>query len=224
MAQFRSAALLRGHVVRWFVPSDAGTRLVEPPALRPDHRKEADDGDRELIVLDKGRIGGGFAKSINALTSREQKENILPSVHREFCHVRIHCLPDIATMSGLRPGDRDVRWNLRSTIKALIMANEYLEAELRGTAGGGPRLRARSAAPEQRRRLIDRTGAQQRSKHGRCHLLCRTAVPSGRCRFAGRRRGGGMPELVCCAAARRDSVESRRAASARSPSAAPAIP
>jgi hypothetical protein len=147
VAQFRSAALLRGHAVRWFVPSDAGTRLVEPPALRPDHRKEADDGDRELIVLDKGRIGGGFAKSINALTSLEQKENILPCPSGNFAMSESTRLPDIDPYE--RACDQAIAMcdgDLRSTIKVLLMANEYLEAELRDLqAAASP---ARSAGPK----------------------------------------------------------------------------
>ena len=47
--------------------------------------------------------------------------------------------------------------NLRSTIKALIMANEYLENELLGIAGGDRLPAACRPDCEQRRRLIDRT-------------------------------------------------------------------
>jgi len=48
--------------------------------------------------------------------------------------------------AGLRCGDRDVDGNLRSTIRVLIMANEYLENELQElqAAGSSDRAPARS--------------------------------------------------------------------------------
>ena len=69
--------------------------------------------------------------------------------------------------------------NLRSTIKALIMANEYLEAELEElqaaiSAGCVPTQTSCAPAaplPEQRNRSDD---------DGRCHLLRCIAIPAGR--------------------------------------------
>ncbi len=81
--------------------------------------------------------------------------------------------------------------NLRSTIKALIMANEYLEAELEElqaaiSAGCVP---APDAGGE-RRRLIGSTSDE------RCHVLRGAAVlPAGRRRLAGRGQRRGMPEF-----------------------------
>ena len=68
--------------------------------------------------------------------------------------------------------------NLRSTIKALIMANEYLETELEelqaaiaaGCVPGHP-SRATATSPDSLNRSDD---------HGRCHLLRCIAIPAGR--------------------------------------------
>ena len=69
--------------------------------------------------------------------------------------------------------------NLRTTIKALIMANEYLEAELEElqaavAAGCAP---ARTSPCGERRRLIE---SNPERTNGRCHLLRRNAIPAGR--------------------------------------------
>jgi len=70
-----------------------------------------------------------------------------PPAVREFCHERTcqiracqlrTCLPvDVSRYE--RACDEAIAMcdgNMRSTIKALIMANEYLEAGIAGTAGG----------------------------------------------------------------------------------------
>ena len=113
--------------------------------------------------------------------------------------------------------------NLRSTIKALIMANEYLETELEElqaaiAAGCVP---AHPHACEQQRRLNSETGATTMAD-----VTYYVALPflQDDDRLAGRGRRRGMPELDHRAAARRDAVADAPAASARSPSAAPAIP
>lgn len=69
--------------------------------------------------------------------------------------------------------------NLRSTIKALIMANEYLEAEARGIAGGNfGRLHSRDVAQQDAEHLQRRVSQRALgADHVRCHLLCRTAFP-----------------------------------------------
>ena len=69
-----------------------------------------------------------------------------PSALSEISHYEQACDQAIAMCDG----------NLRSTIKALIMANEYLEAELEELqAAVAARLRAgRCAARGQQRRLI----------------------------------------------------------------------
>ena len=69
--------------------------------------------------------------------------------------------------------------NLRSTIKALIMANEYLEAELQDLQAATPHTAsrqdaARKAVPPD---LERHTGA---TDHGRCYLLRCVALPAGR--------------------------------------------
>ena len=68
--------------------------------------------------------------------------------------------------------------NLRSTIKALIMANEYLETELEelqaAIAAGCVPARtshARATPPDQ---------SNPERTNGRCHLLRRNAIPAGR--------------------------------------------
>ena len=69
--------------------------------------------------------------------------------------------------------------NLRSTIKALIMANEYLETELEElqaaiSAGCVPGQLSRTATPP------DLERSHRSDHHGRCHLLRRNAIPAGR--------------------------------------------
>ncbi len=66
--------------------------------------------------------------------------------------------------------------NLRSTIKALIMANEYLEVELQEMQAAC--RRHSKDCREQRAMPPDRSNRSER--HGRCHLLRRTAICAGR--------------------------------------------
>jgi hypothetical protein len=68
------------------------------------------------------------------LTPREQNRNIIPaaSSHRELAMSEPSAPSDVSRYE--QACDQAIAMcdgNLRSTIKALIMANEYLEAELR---------------------------------------------------------------------------------------------
>ena len=83
--------------------------------------------------------------------------------------------------------------NLRSTIKALIMANEYLEAELEELQAAVAAGCAPASQPRPRATPPDR-GSNREQRHGRCHLLRGTTVPAGRQRLAVRRGRGRMPE------------------------------
>src|SRR3984957_17373487 len=116
--------------------------------------------------------------------------------------------------------------NIRSTIKALIMANEYLEAEmleLQAASDGRPsakRLRAKDHAAERLIRLGRSTGAipwPMSPITSRCHS-CRT-IPVRRSREL--RKRARVLQAPCGAP---KSCPRPQEASGRSPSAAPAIP
>ena len=68
--------------------------------------------------------------------------------------------------------------NLRSTIKALIMANEYLETELEECRRRSPPAVCRRESPMRRATLPDPSNPER--TNGRCHLLRRNAIPAGR--------------------------------------------
>ncbi len=116
--------------------------------------------------------------------------------------------------------------NLRSTIKALIMANEYLEAEMQElqAANAAGALRRKIAEPG--RRAATPPDRRKPSEHTMADVTYYVALPflQDDSRLAGRRSCGRMPEFVGGVAARRSCCPGRQAASARSPSAAPAIP
>jgi hypothetical protein len=123
-----------------FVPTPIGP---DWPVLGPGH---------SLPSRWRGTVEIGNEPGFARLTRLEQKRNIIPAAkHREFVmsepasshdtnRYEQACDQAIAMCDG----------NLRSTIKALIMANEYLEIELRelqtASTGPAPARRARGGA------------------------------------------------------------------------------
>jgi len=68
--------------------------------------------------------------------------------------------------------------NLRSTIKALIMANEYLETELEELQAAIAAGCVPARTSMRRATLPDPSNPERHN--GRCHLLRRNAIPAGR--------------------------------------------